>query len=214
MKNLIIDCSAGMSLYIVCDDNIFSYVDENEKRHTDDLLVAAHKLLLDANLTINEIENICVCVGPGSFTGVRVAISICKGLAIGTGAKVFVASNFDCLAPNEKERIIVLEGFSKFVYTRKVIGDFTQDACEDINDFAVKYKSDFSKIQVYVSNEKMQNMLKNYEINSIIAKNEIIFAFNQKIESGENIELNQISPVYLRASQAEIERDKKLKGLK
>ena len=214
MKNLIIDCSAGMGLYIVCDDNVFSYVDENEKRHTDDLLVAAHKLLLDANLTINEIENICVCVGPGSFTGVRVAISICKGLAIGTGAKVFVASNFDCLAPNEKERIIVLEGFSKFVYTRKVIGDFTQDACEDINDFAVKYKSDFSKIQVYVSNEKMQNMLKNYEINSIIAKNEIIFAFNQKIESGENIELNQISPVYLRASQAEIERDKKLKGLK
>jgi tRNA threonylcarbamoyl adenosine modification protein YeaZ len=214
MKNLIIDCSAGMSIYVVCDNNIFSFVDENEKRHTDDLLVALDKLLLDAKLKINDIENICVCVGPGSFTGVRVAISICKGLAIGSGAKVFVISNFDCYATHEEKKIIVLEGFSKLIYTRKVFAGSSVDVCEDIEEFAASVKEKYADIKIYVPNEKVQNMLKKHEINSIIAQNDAIFAFNQKIKSDEKIDLNQISPVYLRASQAEIERDKKLKGIK
>lgn len=211
MNNLIIDCSSGMGLYIVKGDEVFSYIDENEKRHTDDLLVKLDELLSNSGLRINQIDNICVCVGPGSFTGVRVAISICKGLSIGLETSVYVLSNFDCYQSNKNE-VVVLEGFSKFVYTRKVVGDSVVDACEDIEEFASVVANSYPNIQVVVPNEKVQNMLKKYEINAIIAKNNIISAFNQKIASGDKIELNQISPVYLRASQAEIEREKKLKG--
>ena len=88
------------------------------------------------------------------------------------------------------------------------------DLCEDVEEFALDLKTKFAKYEVIVPNEKVQNFLKKYEINSKIVKNDTLFAFNKKIASGEKIDLNQISPVYLRASQAEIERDKKLKGNK
>lgn len=212
MNNLIIDCSAGMSLFVIKDNEIFSYIDENEKRHTDELLVCLDKLLIDANLKINQIDNIGVCVGPGSFTGVRVAISICKGLSLGAKTKVFVSTNFECYTSDESDCIIVLEGFSKFIYTRKIINSEVIDSCENIDDFAKSLNENYKNIKVFVPNEKVQNMLKNSKIDSNIAKNNIIKVFNQKFKNDESIQINKISPVYLRASQAEIERDKKLKG--
>ncbi len=212
MNNLIIDCSAGMSLIVIKDDEVFSFVDENEKRHTDDLLVKLDELLSKANIKINQIENIGVCVGPGSFTGVRVAISICKGISIGVNAGVYVLSNFDCYSEISIDDIIVLEGFSKYIYTRKNVDGNIVDLCEDIEEFKATLLNKFVNRRVVVPNEKMQNILNKYEINSIIVKNDIISAFNRKFLFGEKIQLNQISPVYLRASQAEIERNKKLKG--
>ena len=64
--------------------------------------------------------------------------------------------------------------------------------------------------EVFVQNEKTQNLLKKCEINSKIAQINTIFAFNEKISNNKNILLEQISPIYLRASQAEIERQKRI----
>ncbi len=214
MNNLIIDCSAGMSLYVLKDEKIFSFIDENEKRHTDDLLVALDDLINKAGLKISDINNIGVCVGPGSFTGVRVAISICKGLSIAVNAKVFQLTNFDCYFDGFDNQIIVLEGFSKFIYTRKIFDGKVIDACEDIDAFSGFVKQKHPDAQILVPNEKVQKLLKNYEINAKICENYIITAFNQKFKTDEFIEINQIAPVYLRASQAEIERNKKLSSEK
>jgi len=51
-----------------------------------------------------------------------------------------------------------------------------------------------------------------FEINANIIQKQTIFTVNEKIKSNNYVELNEISPVYLRASQAEIERNKRLGG--
>ena len=38
-KYLLIDCSCGMNIHLHNGMQVFSHVDENQKRHTDDLLV-------------------------------------------------------------------------------------------------------------------------------------------------------------------------------
>jgi len=211
MNSLIIDCSDGMSLILLSNEKEFSYIDDTEKKHSDELLVVLDNLLEKANLKIQDIENICVCIGPGSFTGVRVAISICKGLAIGVGAKVFVLSNldiFDC--KNDNNAALVLDGFSDFVYVRVFENQNYKDACmtqTELKNLALKQNK-----SVYVVNEKMQKKLNSIEINANFAKNNIKNAFLNKIIAGDFVDINTISPVYLRASQAEIERNKKLAG--
>ena len=213
MNKLIIDCSYGMSLFILDEnDNVYSKIDFNQKKHTDELLLQLDELLKKANLKIQDIDVLGVCVGPGSFTGVRVAISICKGLAINSKLKVVNMSNFDIYETGVKEYILVLEGFSSFVYTRKCVGGEIVDACEDVKDFSEKYFENQSEFPVFVNSEKVQNMLKMYKINSNIAKNATIQCFNEKIKNKNFVELNTIEPIYLRASQAEIERNKKLSG--
>lgn len=210
MKNLIIDCSAGMALILDNENDIHSFIDVDEKKHTDELLLKLDNLLNENNIKIGEIDNICVFTGPGSFTGVRVAISVAKGLAIGTGAKVFTCSNFDAFSYGLSGKvIIVLEGFSNNVYIRKIDENNVQDSCVTIQEL----KEICAEYEVYATTEKMQNMLKNNEINAKIVKFDAISCFNEKIAKGEATDLNKIAPIYLRASQAEIERNKKL-GIK
>lgn len=210
MKSLIIDCSAGMSVYIINENDVYSKVDENQKKHTDELLVVVDELLIQSGLKINQIENICVCIGPGSFTGIRVAISICKGLAVNSNAKICIASNFDIYeVSKDKNSILVLDGFSKFVYIRKMFEGKVFEDCIDISD--IKKFAD-KNFEIYVQNKKLQNILKNSEIYSMIAQNNVISYFKDKINNNEFINLNQICPLYLRASQAEMERNARLAG--
>ena len=102
MISIIIDCSAGMNLILLNNDKADSILDSDVKKHTDELLLKLDELLKRNNVKISDVQNICVFTGPGSFTGVRVAISVAKGLAIRTGASVFVASNFDAFKLNKK----------------------------------------------------------------------------------------------------------------
>ncbi len=211
MNSLIIDCSAGMSVYLLKNKEVFSKIDENQKKHTDELLFVVDELLHDTELKISDLNNLCVCVGPGSFTGIRVAISIVKGLAIGINAKVVVLTNFDIYdTENKTNSLLVLEGFSKFVYARISQNGIIKDECVEIQELAERVKND--KFNIYVQDEKVQKLLNNYEIKSNIAQKQTILRFLEKLNNDDFLDLNQIEPIYLRASQAEIERNKKLAG--
>ena len=95
MNNLILDCSYGMNVFVISNDNVFSFEDKTQNKHSDEILKVVDELLVKAGIKIKDIDNICVCVGPGSFTGIRVAISIAKGLAEGSFAKMYTLTNFD-----------------------------------------------------------------------------------------------------------------------
>jgi len=60
----------------------------------------------------------------------------------------------------------------------------------------------------------VQNLLKNNEIFENIIKNNTKNAFLKKINLNEYSNINQIEPIYLRASQAEIQRMEKIKNAK
>lgn len=210
MNVLTLDCSAGMKIYLQTEVGVFSKINEDEKKHTDELLLAVHNLLDEAKLDISKIDVIAVLVGPGSFTGVRVAISICKGLAVGTGAKVVQLSNFDVFSFERKEKAFyVLEGFSDFVYVRKFDGETIVDACLSVDDL-IEQINENKNYQIYASSEKVQNLLKKYEKQSVLCKNYTLSCVNLKISNKEFVLIEKIEPIYLRASQAEIERNKRL----
>ena len=50
MNTLILDCSAGMSVYVCKDNAVFSHTDLNVKKHTDERLVTLDKLLIQAGV--------------------------------------------------------------------------------------------------------------------------------------------------------------------
>lgn len=60
-----------------------------ERAHASDLVPALAELLDEAGLVPREVEGIVVGTGPGSFTGLRVAVSTALGLARGSGALLY-----------------------------------------------------------------------------------------------------------------------------
>jgi len=56
------------------------------------------KVLAAAKIGRGEIECLAVGLGPGSYTGIRVALSIAQGWQLATGVKLLGIGSVDCLA--------------------------------------------------------------------------------------------------------------------
>jgi len=57
-------------------------------RHDDDLIPAIDRLTTRLGLQATELRRVCVSIGPGGFTGLRVAVTTAKMLCEVTGAEV------------------------------------------------------------------------------------------------------------------------------
>lgn len=69
-----------------------------QRRHGDELFPTIERLLVRARITLASIDRVAVATGPGSFTGLRVAIAAAQGIARGAGAALVGVSTLDVLA--------------------------------------------------------------------------------------------------------------------
>jgi len=77
-----------------------------QRRHADELFPTIERLLSRTGLTLARVSRVAVATGPGSFTGLRVAIAAAQGLARGAGATLVGVSTLDVLAyPHASSKI-------------------------------------------------------------------------------------------------------------
>ncbi len=69
-----------------------------QRRHGDELFPTIERMLAHARTTLADIDRVAVATGPGSFTGLRVAIAAAQGIARGAGAALVGVSTLDVLA--------------------------------------------------------------------------------------------------------------------
>ena len=87
---------AGLSLYE--KDKLLGEIHvEMAKTHSTTILEQIDSLLKWTGKKLDEIENVIVSIGPGSFTGVRIAISVIKGLFFGKNVNFYEVNELDAL---------------------------------------------------------------------------------------------------------------------
>lgn len=69
-----------------------------QRRHADELFPTIERLLSRTGVTLARVSRVAVATGPGSFTGLRIAIAAAQGLARGAGAALVGVSTLDVLA--------------------------------------------------------------------------------------------------------------------
>lgn len=66
--------------------------------HSERVMPAIDHLLAGAGWQARDLDALAVSIGPGSFTGLRIGVSVVKGLALGLGALVTAVPTLDALA--------------------------------------------------------------------------------------------------------------------
>ena len=74
------------------------------------------KLLKKYHVSKEEIEDVVVAIGPGSYTGVRIAITIAKTMATALNCKVYEVSSLRCLKDGDSPSICVINARSNRSY--------------------------------------------------------------------------------------------------
>lgn len=74
----------------------------NGLNHSQTLLPSVKKVLEDSGITMADIDNISVTVGPGSFTGVKISAATVKGLAFERNIPCTAVSTLEALAYNKE----------------------------------------------------------------------------------------------------------------
>ncbi|PKG40039.1 tRNA (adenosine(37)-N6)-threonylcarbamoyltransferase complex dimerization subunit type 1 TsaB [Psychromonas sp. Urea-02u-13] len=68
------------------------------REHTTKILPTVESVLAEANLSVNDLDIVAYGRGPGSFTGVRIGISIAQGLAFGIEKPMVGVSTLQAMA--------------------------------------------------------------------------------------------------------------------
>ncbi len=87
-------CSAALAE----NGTIVSYKESSApKAHASLTAVFVQEMLSDHGITIADCDAICVSMGPGSYTGLRVGVSTAKGLCFGSGKPLLAVGTLDTL---------------------------------------------------------------------------------------------------------------------
>lgn len=118
-------CSAAL----LHDGAIIERSELAPRRHAELILPMIESLLLEAGVLRRQLEAIAVGRGPGAFTGVRLAISVAQGLALGLDIPVLPVSSLAALAQDapagiEAPILAVIDARMGEIYA----GTFARDA--------------------------------------------------------------------------------------
>ena len=201
------------------------YTIDNGLTQSELLLPMAENLLKSLKLSFNDVELYATSVGPGSFTGVRIGVSLVKGLAFGKNIPCIPISTLEALAENlspiNATIVPCMDARRGQVYSATFQGDgekltrVTEDRAISLLDLAEELKN--ADGEVYLCGDGY-----NVAMNALSAAGlkisktpELLICQNagsvarvayRKYMNGEVTNDIDLSPLYLRMPQAERER--------
>lgn len=106
MKLLAIDTSTEIASVAVLAEEKITYEEQGSQRaHAQLLLPMIDRQMIQAGLQMNQLDGIIFGCGPGSFTGLRIACSIAKGLAYAHDLDLIPVSSLAAIAWAARESV-------------------------------------------------------------------------------------------------------------
>ncbi len=215
MKNILClnTCFRSAEIVVAGERAEFERVDANCK-HSEHVLPEVEKVLKRANLGVKDVDVLGVCVGPGSFTGIRIGVALVKGFGFSRDLPCVAFNSFEVIAEqyflNQSEAdevVVVLDGLGGFVFVSKLgqKGEvLVEPTCMSLAEMA-EFTKQNSCEYVCHEDDKDKFALKSVELTQAAYEN----VLNRKLLTGKTVSCAEISPLYLRKSQAEVELEKK-----
>jgi tRNA threonylcarbamoyladenosine biosynthesis protein TsaB len=112
--------AAHCAAALLCNGAILGSTFETmQKGQAEALVPLIQTLLAETQTSLHKIGRIGVGLGPGNFTGIRISISLARGLGLSLGCPVIGVDSFDASIEEEtKESLIAIPATRDQFYTR------------------------------------------------------------------------------------------------
>ena len=200
MKILLIDTtSSNVIVSIVNDDKVlYTYNDKVINDMSSKIISIIDEACKNTNISLNDIDKIIVSNGPGSFTGIRVGVTVAKVVAWTLKKEIVPISSLELLATTKTEKKYLVP----MIDARRgnVFG-----AIYDTNLDCIK-KDSMISIQDLVNNLDSNYELISYDnlnIENIISPDINILKIVNKHKNDKGINPHNLNPNYLKLTEAE-----------
>lgn len=231
MKILAIDTSGQTaSAALIEDEKLIGEFTQNDKlTHSQTILPMVAEICEKTNTDPKDVDYIACAVGPGSFTGLRIGAATAKGLCLGLNKPLLAVPTLDALAYHmfmtdaivcpimDARRQQVYACFYEWQGEKMVpLTEYMAEGIDVIIDKALSFQRDviFLGDGVPVHKEKLE---KNPDFHfapahCALQRAAAVAAYGKVMaEEGKAISGNELELIYLRKSQAEREREERLK---
>lgn len=193
-------------------DKIDTFELDSNCKHSENLLLSIDNLLNKMGKTINDNDCYGVVIGPGSFTGVRIATSLVKGLLAGdNNKKIITLTSFELMAYTY---INLYKPKSNFACVIDALSDlyfvcsFDKEGNKIDNEKMIG-KEEFEKIQITKVGLEEENL--DCQVKITPSAQDLLDICKRKSSEGKLSKPEDILPLYLRKSQAEASLEERLK---
>ena len=228
MKILSLDASANSAsvcIYDATDDKIIGDFYINTKlTHSQTLVPMIDALLNSAKLSFSDIDFFAVNTGPGSFTGIRIGVSVIKGMAMALSKPCVSVSTLHSMAYNfiDSEDVVVcacMDARRNQVYNalfsvnNGVVSRICDDRAISVEDlFSELSAIDKTIVLVGDGAELCFRQKGDCDVTLSVASkryqraSSVALTAVELINKNETLSAATLMPTYLRPSQAERER--------
>ena len=198
--------------------------------HSQTLMVMAQDLLAQCGHTPQEVTDVAVAAGPGSFTGVRIGVAAAKGFAWGGEIPCWGVSTLEAMA----RHLGIFEGHicccmdarrsqvynSLFYVNQGILERRSEDRAIALADLKTELES--LSGPVFLVGDGAELAYRTLALPNLVLAAEhrrhqratgVILAALEKKARGEAADGGALTPNYLRLSQAERERAEKMQGV-
>jgi len=197
MKFLCINTAGTAVQVALCiDGKIFCKRDNSFKKASEVLFVFVDELLNGGGIKLKDLDFISVCVGPGSFTGIRIGLSMVRIFNQFLSVPVVGVTHMQVLAYNatstSKDIVTLADAANGFVY----VGVFDNAKNELLPPNVLTYEQ--KDIFLASIDESVELCLeRTCDAGGLVAAS--LAAFNKN----DTTDYNGLVPLYVRQSQAE-----------
>ena len=193
--------------------------------HSQTLMVMAEDLLKACNLTAKDVEAVAVAAGPGSFTGVRIGVAAAKGFAWGSQIPCYGVSTLEAMARNlgayQGYVVPAMDARRSQVYTaifhaeKGVLTRVEEDMAISLAELGEKIKNYAEPVFLVGDGANLCYNTLLEEVSGLVLPPEhrmhqraagVALAAQAMADAGEPGNGAELTPNYLRLSQAERER--------
>lgn len=108
-KIILIETSTALCSTALIEDGRITAYREHMKEHAALTAPFVKEMLDEKGLSVKDCDAVCVSMGPGSYTGLRVGVSTAKGLCFGAGKPLMAISSLETLVWQAKDEHLVPE---------------------------------------------------------------------------------------------------------